>query len=573
MNLPVDRRAVLLAGGVLTLGGCAHCVMPAPSQEAGEGSDAHAHFFNLADLPVAGFAKFVLIPRHFPSFPDFALALVDIIAWVAKALALTADAEARRLGAGTLSLSSTPGPKDFGREAAKAHWMGLRGEAPIPEVDRLGPVAGAEELRGDGRAQSHRALAALLGGAELRMSEGDRALTAADFETIAAGRDFVPRPSGKASGDPDLQCPSEPPAAARALPNVQHLLHWVYLMCRPRCVHVEAYLEAVRRGGSSIADAVNLLVDYDKWLDDSARSGSQTDRQVAYWTRYADVSASVPRRIRLHTFAGYDPLRDAEERVLEGRLVTSFTAMKQWALDGRNPVSRAPRRIAGFKLYPPMGFRPDSNAGLVVPGTRGGVAIRSRWGSRIGQVGAEIDRSLKEFFDFCVTENVPVLAHARESNLAFAENGDDPSPRHWLALAERLRDEHPTVKPLRIALGHFDLVNCPNPKGDAEVLRDALRLNRERNARIYFDVSFDTRILKGEGWKLFGELADVCKAAGDDGDYVMFGSDWIMLANQPNAGKFLNLAYAAASEVRFWEERLDKLFRLNLLRFLDPNAD
>lgn len=569
MNLLTDRRTLLLSAGGLTLGGCAHCILPAPSQAPEQVSDAHAHFFNVADLPVAGFAKFVLIPRHFPNFPDFAYALVDIIAWVAKALALSADAEARRLGAGALSLSGDTDPADFGREAAKAHRMGLRGKAPVAEVDRLGPVPGAPAIRRDVRAESHRALAALLGGDERGTGKGGRDLTAEDFQAIAQGQAF----DRMDPGDPGLQCPTHAVAATKALPSARFLLRWAYLMCRPRCVHVEAYLDAVRRDGARIADAVNLLVDYDKWLDDSPRPQSQTDRQVAYWTRYADVSASVPGRIRLHTFAGYDPLRDAEERVLERRPVTSFAAMQQWARDGRDPASRAKRRIAGFKLYPPMGFRPDSNAGLAIPDLRGGVAIRARWGSKIAQIGAEIDRSLNDFFAFCVKEDIPVVTHARESNLAFPGNGDDPSPRHWLALAERLRRDHPGHKPLRIALGHFDMVNCPNPKDDAEVLRDSLLLNRRRDSRIYFDFSFDSRILEGKGSALFAELAKVCRDAQDEGDYVMFGSDWIMLANQPNGSEFLKLAYAAASADEFWKSRLDKLFRNNLLRFLDPKAD
>jgi hypothetical protein len=571
MNINIDRRALLLSAGGLTLDSCAHCIFPSPSQTADQVSDAHAHFFSVTDLPVAGFAKFVLIPRHFPGFPDFAYALVDIIAWVAKALALTADAEARQLGVGALSLSGIPNPGDFGREAAKAHRMGLRGEAPVPEVDELEPIAGAPMIRGDVRAESHRALAALLGRTEAGIGNGKPGLTAAEFEAIAAGRSF----DARAPGDPDLQCPTNPPTTTKAstLPSAQFLLHWAYQMCRPRCVHVESYLDTIRRDGASVADAVNLLVDFDKWLDDSPRPGSQTDRQVAYWTGYVDVSASVPGRIRLHTFAGYDPLRDAEERVLERRPATSFAAMQQWARNGRDPASRAARRIAGFKVYPPMGFRPDCNASIAIPDLRGGVAIRKRWGAKFEQIGTEIDHSLKDFFAFCVTEDVPIVTHGRESNLAFPENGDDPSPRHWLALAKRLRRDFPAYKPLRINIGHFDMVNCASPQGDPEVLREGLLLNGRRETRIYFDLSFDDRILAGRGSELFAEIGKVCRDVHDDGNYVMFGSDWIMLANQPNAGEYLKLAYAAASQDNFWKDRLDKLFRSNLMRFLDPTAD
>ena len=278
-------------------------------------------------------------------------------------------------------------------------------------------------------------------------------------------------------------------------------------------------------------------------------------------------------RIRLHTFAGYDPLRHAEERMLEKRTPT-FETMKQWARAGRDTASRAPHRIAGFKVYPPMGFRPDDNSKIRIPALRGGKAIRRRWGPvDEPQIGREIDTSLCEFFEFCVREDIPILTHARESNIALQDHGDDPAPYHWLARAKALRAKYHDAKPLRLSIGHFDLKNCPKVPTDHDVLLEALKLNKAGETRMYFDLSFDTRILAGDGKALLGELADICLAAKDDGDYVMFGSDWIMLGNQPNADQYLELAYKAACQDAFWRSRLDKLFRVNLLRFLDPAAD
>lgn len=569
-----SRRGFLASGGALALGGCAHCRFPEPYGTASPIGDAHAHFFNAADLPVAGFAKFVLIPRHFPGFPPYADALVDIIAFVAKLLTLTASQEARQLGSGTLSLRTLIDTRAFARKAAQAHRLGLAGRAASEEVDRLEHDAMSGSARASRRRDSHRALAALLsgrGGAEARATSG---LSEDDFVDIL---EQTPAFSANADGASDLQCPgatAQRPADAAA--EAGTLLRWAYLMCQPRCVHVEAYLDTISR---DVSDAINLLVDYDKWLNDSPRRGSEQPNQVAYWTRYSDISAQVPGRIRLQTFAGFDPLRDADERVLQSASRTTLNAMKQWAIDGRNPASRAPLRISGFKVYPPMGFRPDSNTGIDIPPARGGVEIHRRWGDRFPEIGAEIDRSLTDFFSFCVMEDIPVLTHGRESNIAFDQHGDDPSPRHWLNLVDRLKRTHPG-KPLRLCIGHFDMFNCPDsPKSDREVLREALLLNRDGKAQIYFDVGFDDRILAGQGADLFSEIADVCATAGDDGDYVLFGSDWIMLANQANANAYLALARAAASAVDFWRApsrgdpgitRMEKLFGLNLRRFLTP---
>ena len=570
MTIATDRRGLLAAAGTLALGGCAHCTFPAPSAATRVIGDAHAHFFNSADLPVAGFAKFVLIPRHFGGLPEWAEAVVDIIAWTAQVLSLTADAEARQLGAGTLSKGPRAEPEDFGREAARAHRAGLSGRS-LANGARSGKLrAGEGAVSADQRAASHRALAALLGSPVGGKGSRDEGLSEAEFTAIASERDRRPPPGPES----DLQCPRVQPEdfRAKALPGVRYLLNWAYLLCRPRCVHVEKYLGDIRHDGARIGDVVNLLIDYDKWLDDTPRDGSDTASQVAYWTRYSDISATASGRPLLHTFAGYDPLRDAEERVLESKSdsATSFAALQQWALDGRKPGSTSPRRIVGFKVYPPMGFRPDTNAKIDIPQERGGLRIHEDWGVKFGQIGQEIDNSLNALFKFCCTHDIPIMTHSRESNIALPEHGDDPSPRHWLKRALMVREAG--LGPLRLCFGHFDLINCKDsPKGDKQVLFEALKLNAKKESRLYFDVSFDDRILSGQAKALFRELGQICDDAGDDGDFVMFGSDWIMLANQPKVGEYLNLAYAAASEDEYWrdERRLAKLFGGNLKTFLN----
>jgi len=584
----IGRRELLGTGAVLLAGGCVHCRLPPPaSAELVEISDAHAHFFNAADLPVAGFTKFVLIPRYFPSLPDFALALVDIIAFVAKTLALSASEELRQLARTGSMGGRAPTEADFAKRAAEAHRIGLRDAPPIS--DRVSAFA---EHDGPGRIASHEALARLLkgdeGSAEVRQAGP---LEEEDFLAIVSARSNVTtatpeRPRSESILEPEdgLQCPKGDDEAlsnarTQQQESVRTLLRWAWLMCQPRCQHVEAYLQTIAKPGAEVRHAVNLLVDFDRWLDDRPAAGSAMREQVEYWTRYQDVSAKMPGRIRLHSFAGFDPLRDAEERVLEGKGVedTSFAAMKRWALAGRDAKSAEPHRVVGLKLYPPMGFRPDSNAGLQIGQARGGGAIRARWrNAGIRRIGEEIDHSLEQFFEFCVSEDIPLFTHARESNIALPGQELAPSPAYWLNRIEAIARRYPAKPPLRLCIGHFDLFSCRNgPSTDHEVLRRALALNRpdaagRRKARIYFDFSFDTRILEGNGRALLEELAAICRSADDDGDAIMFGSDWIMLANQSNANEFLAAAHLAAMQVDFWRERIDKLFRANLISYLTP---
>jgi len=117
----VGRRGFIASTGGLLVGSCAHCHFPAPRPPALTGvSDAHAHFFNAADLPVAGFVKFVLIPRYFGSPPAYALAIVDIVSSAAKRFTISAHAELRQISLFGSPSRGVPSEADFARDAAES---------------------------------------------------------------------------------------------------------------------------------------------------------------------------------------------------------------------------------------------------------------------------------------------------------------------------------------------------------------------------------------------------------------------------------------------------------------------
>lgn len=99
----LPRRTVLAAGLSAALGGCMRCAdLPRPRVGVARLpiGDAHAHFFNAADLPVTGFFKNVLIPAHIPDWPEVVLALLDIATNVLKRMAVTASNESRHMRTG-----------------------------------------------------------------------------------------------------------------------------------------------------------------------------------------------------------------------------------------------------------------------------------------------------------------------------------------------------------------------------------------------------------------------------------------------------------------------------------------
>ena len=94
----LGRRSLLTGGATALLAGCAKCpsfdaLPPAPDQRVVH--DAHAHFFNGADLPAVRFMKYVIAPAHLDALPELVLAFVNIAVWVLKRTSITAADEMR----------------------------------------------------------------------------------------------------------------------------------------------------------------------------------------------------------------------------------------------------------------------------------------------------------------------------------------------------------------------------------------------------------------------------------------------------------------------------------------------
>jgi hypothetical protein len=138
------------------------------------------------------------------------------------------------------------------------------------------------------------------------------------------------------------------------------------------------------------------------------------------------------------------------------------------------------------------------------------------------------------------------------------------APLRWLDRATTVADYG--LNPLRICLGHFDVGGL-----NELVLVEALRMNRgsRPRANIFSDISYDEEILANRPTDLLDGLARACREVGDEGDYIMFGSDWMMLGQQPTARNYLENIRVAASKHIFWQDKLDKIFRTNFLRFLN----
>jgi hypothetical protein len=103
----------------------------------------------------------------------------------------------------------------------------------------------------------------------------------------------------------------------------------------------------------------------------------------------------------------------------------------------------------------------------------------------------------------------------------------------------------------------------------AEWMPRILDLNARRAADIYFDVAYSPQFLAGDGEAFMRTLADVYGGSSErTGQWLMFGSDWIMLGRELGVQHYAERAVAALRSVPWWRDREPLILHDNLRRFL-----
>ena len=146
---------------------------------------------------------------------------------------------------------------------------------------------------------------------------------------------------------------------------------------------------------------------------------------------------------RFHGYVSFDPLRQARYDTLRGR------NSREAPLSPLIMVKRAilEQGFIGVKLYPPMGFRPIGNHELL------------DCKKEVHEDHIKLyDGILAELFDWCVSEEVPVITHCNDSNFADVHHSKGShcnklgTPGQWAELLKK--NPHYRGK-LKVDLGHF----------------------------------------------------------------------------------------------------------------------
>ncbi len=283
--------------------------------------------------------------------------------------------------------------------------------------------------------------------------------------------------------------------------------------------------------GGRVALATPLLVDLGMGLSDTAATTLRQQIELHEKISRLSLQGRLPAGAsgHVHGFAAFDPRRELRARRvgdIDRPLLILADAIARYG-------------FVGVKLYPPMGFMPLGNADKGVPD------------------GAALDSILREFYGWCVAEDVPITVHGSASNHAHAQFADFGSPSNWARVLDEFGDLH-------LNLGHFG-----GTDGGPDAWPRGIARLAAAHPHVYADVGnhrIDRTDVRDRYVTFLTEVFDDPSTAVMD-QRVMFGTDWYMLAILPEHEQYLD-RYEQAYHERFGDERTTAFMGANALRFL-----
>jgi hypothetical protein len=537
----ISRRHVLGSGAALalsTLGGCwlTKKLKPLCPGEIAPGSegkglaiDVHTHVFNATDLQVSEFVSRVAARQHG--------GLQDLAKYLGPVLQKT------------LWDKVPDGQKEM---RALLDWNGQLGNCRSTTLDqhttqlrdegyqnaRAALNAAAERVTPAARAQAFDSAVAL------------EALPTPEAQGIRAIRTMLP---------PTLEGFEAQKAAADLAPlsrSLRSVLEFVVEQFQYRYVSTLQYLKTYRSDTRSIDLVVASLVDYDWWLAGGKPTATSLEDQARVMAELCVATGG-----RAHAFVPFCPYREVVHRANPADSFSSLAfvqkVMKEYG-------------AVGVKLYPPMGFAALGNAGLSVWSDK-------NWLSSIAHkpdFGVQLDKAMRDFFQWCVDEHIPVMAHTRLSNGA----ADDLEALAGFQYWRNAFAEFPT---LNVSFGHFGGDQSgelsPNTEGFLGLLESA---SGAAGSRAFADAGYFAELIESPP-QFTAQLRTLFERDAQGKKVLprrfMFGSDWKMLLVESHSNRYFNLFEAllkgfAQSLGPGYARLPDDVFARNAADFLMLNA-
>ena len=493
--------ALLPVGGCAGLRSCTRSLCPHdPSISDRDGPltiDVHAHVFNGADLQVAEFLSQVTARSSESELGAFVDALGDVLQFLAWNVAPGAQEE----------FAALAGYKRFLDNCDPGGHAALLKATQQDDYDR-------------GRRQLQNAVNASQQRFGLPVQPRGRFSPAFLRGVHAEIRDMPPlrpdwrqrRVSGPvvAPAGTDLQI-EQGRTSARSF--IDFALHFF----AHRYANVLDYLDTYSVPSSRKIDLlVSSLVDYDWWLARGRPTKVSLADQVAVMEEMAVLTQG-----RIHGFVPFCPFRE---------LMTARSGPGESLALVRDAVEN--RGFLGVKLYPPMGFAAYGNGPLRVwqdKPTLPEAAQNPGFGERL-------DRALSTLLEWCVEQQVPVMAHANHSNGPYTEFEDLAGAPYWSKALEKFRG-------LPVSFGHFGDTDTADHQGERAKAFLALMSGATGTPgeRAFADSAFFADALTQTD-KLRDTMLDLYRSAprGLLLERLMYGSDWEMLTTQVDADRYFD---------------------------------
>lgn len=460
--------------------------------------DVHTHFFNARDVPVRAFLQ-KSVGHDMPSVVQLLLSLLaPTIEAVAQDMAPSAAEEWRELQEMRQRFAGMAPAEATARLDAEAYDRAEEvGKALYRETRRRAPDAIALF---DSQARDAERSGRRSGMGIDRFSEETLIQVIRESHEPTDPRTFDDRVDAR--------------ARMRAL-SMRSVVEFAGFMTSPRYQNLNAYMRiyGAHEGAVQLEGCYAALVDFNYWLDCPDVSTHAHD-QVILHAELSRLSGGF-----MQPLAPYNPWVDMKEKGASLALVR--TAVKH-------------HRFVGAKLYPPMGFLPYGNA-----------AARPLASTEHRPDLQELDETLLGFFETCMNEGIPVMAHANHSMGRDAAHDDLAGPDGWKHLRDALaaRPGAAGSGPLRVNAGHFA------GEAGSPWARDFVDLAKRCDGTLdlYGDTGYWDGLLQGgaAAERLVSMLSAKSPAPCRMADKLMFGSDWLMLSQVPGWKGYLRAVEGA----------------------------
>jgi predicted TIM-barrel fold metal-dependent hydrolase len=518
----MTRRAFAASSSSLLVAPLLPFAGGAASAQAVRGAiDAHCHVFNAADLPITGFVRRVVFEDYADQVSSTQLSLpsplaglvATVVGFLGQAGVISADEE----------LAMLRGPES--------------GFAP-PFDPKSSEIV---EQAGD-------ALRAVLS-PETSFVDANAALADLSTEDVDAFRSAVQLELEVEGEDADSSAfVDEFAAMARTLFNsfgiVGRTLRWAAWLRAPRMSLVDEMIRIYSPSGE-VSMFTPALVDFGAWLEDDP--ASSLEQQIAVMEEVQRQTV-IQHRILLHCYAPFDPLQ---------HLIAASRNLSPTVLDLLKSAI-AEKGFIGVKIYPPMGFMPAGNAsgGNSYPE---GIELAAD-----ADFGAKLDSALGGLFSWAEENQVPLLAHAANSNGSGPDYSQRANPAHWRAVLERFPKLH-------ICLAHFGRFVKADGSPNWE---DSVVALLADYPHVYADLSYHPAALASQSGRdaaIAGLRRVFAEAPGVDSRLV-YGSDWIMMGREAGHESYLDELASLLREAGGSPAQWERIHRLNAAGFLGLSA-